>query len=178
MEPIENPGVSCQRQQRRKMPVAQPKWRQFSVEVGGLLEIVFFAIKVTFVSSQFPTDFDSQNRCLCSRRSHGPLLRAFCLCFHFKVSVLTVESGLSFSRQASNTHVNQDVRKKGFVAPAMSVEFITYFLGELLTLWQVESACFPGDYRPVHPPNSSVFATDLKAEYGNTDSSASLRIRV
>ena len=42
-----------------------------------------FAIKVTFVGSKFLTDFDSQNRCLCSRRSHGPLLRAFCLCFHF-----------------------------------------------------------------------------------------------
>ena len=68
----------------REMPVAQPKRRQFSVEDGGLLEIVFFAIKVTFVGSQFPTDFDSRNRRLCSRRSRGPLLRAFCVCFHFQ----------------------------------------------------------------------------------------------
>ena len=30
------------------------------------------------------TDFYSQNRCVCSMRSHGPLLYAFCLCFHFK----------------------------------------------------------------------------------------------
>ena len=45
---------------------------------------IFFAIKVTFAGYQFLTDFDSQNRCLCSRRSHGALLRAFCLCFHFK----------------------------------------------------------------------------------------------
>ena len=45
---------------------------------------LFFAIKVILVGSQFLTDFDSQNRCLCSRRSHGPLLRAFGLCFHFK----------------------------------------------------------------------------------------------
>ena len=56
-----NPGVSCQRQQRGKMPVAQPKRRQFSVEDGGLLEIIFFAIKVTFVGSQFLTDFDSES---------------------------------------------------------------------------------------------------------------------
>ena len=79
-----NPVDSCQRQQRVKMNVTQPKWRQFCVEDGGLLEIVFLVIKVTFVGSQFLNDFDSQNRCLCSRRSHEPLLRAFCLCFHFK----------------------------------------------------------------------------------------------
>ena len=42
-----------------------------------------FVIKVIFVGYQFLTDFDSQNRCLCSRRSHGPLFCAFCLCFHF-----------------------------------------------------------------------------------------------
>ena len=28
------------------------------------------------------TDFYSQNRCVCSTRSHGPLLCAFCLSFH------------------------------------------------------------------------------------------------
>ena len=37
-----NPGVGCQRQQRAEMTVAQPKWRQFCVEDGGLLEIIFF----------------------------------------------------------------------------------------------------------------------------------------
>ena len=31
------------------------------------------------------TDFYSQNRCVCSMRSHGPLLCAFCLSFHFKL---------------------------------------------------------------------------------------------
>ena len=31
------------------------------------------------------TDFYSQNRCVCSKRSHGPLLCAFCLSFHFKL---------------------------------------------------------------------------------------------
>ena len=31
------------------------------------------------------TDFYSQNRCVCSTRSHGPLLCAFCLSFHFKL---------------------------------------------------------------------------------------------
>ena len=31
------------------------------------------------------TDFYSQNRCVCSTRSHGPLLCAFCLSFHFKI---------------------------------------------------------------------------------------------
>ena len=30
------------------------------------------------------TDFYSQNRCVCSTRSRGPLLCAFCLSFHFK----------------------------------------------------------------------------------------------
>ena len=30
------------------------------------------------------TDFYSHNRCVCSTRSHGPLLCAFCLSFHFK----------------------------------------------------------------------------------------------
>ena len=79
-------------QQRGKMHVAQPKWRQFSVEDGGLLEIVFFAIKVPFVGSQFLTDFYSQKRCLCSKRSHGPLLRAFCLCFYFKQVILRLLS--------------------------------------------------------------------------------------
>ena len=34
------------------------------------------------------TDFYSQNRCVCSTRSHGPLLCAFCLSFHFKFSAL------------------------------------------------------------------------------------------
>ena len=29
------------------------------------------------------TDFYSQNRCVCSTRSHGPLLCAVCLSFHF-----------------------------------------------------------------------------------------------
>ena len=33
------------------------------------------------------TDFYSQNRIVCSTRSHGPLLCAFCLSFHFKIEV-------------------------------------------------------------------------------------------
>ena len=33
------------------------------------------------------TDLYSQNRCVCSTRSHGPLLCAFCLSFHFKTSM-------------------------------------------------------------------------------------------
>ena len=37
------------------------------------------------------TDFYSQNRCVCSTRSHGPLLCAFCLSFHFKVLVPACE---------------------------------------------------------------------------------------
>ena len=31
------------------------------------------------------TDFYSQNRCVCSTRSHGPLLCAFCLSFHYEL---------------------------------------------------------------------------------------------
>ena len=33
------------------------------------------------------TDFYSQNRCVCSTRSHGPLLCAFCLSFHFNLHI-------------------------------------------------------------------------------------------
>ena len=54
------------------------------IQYGGLLEIVLFAIKVTFAGYQFMTDFYSQNLCVCSTRSHGPLLCAFCISFHFK----------------------------------------------------------------------------------------------
>ena len=32
------------------------------------------------------TDFYPQNRGVCSTRSHGPLLYAFCLCFYFKAA--------------------------------------------------------------------------------------------
>ena len=37
----------------------------FCVEDGDFLEIVFFAIKVTFVGYQFMTDFGSQNDSVC-----------------------------------------------------------------------------------------------------------------
>ena len=40
------------------------------------------------------TDFYSQNRCVCSTRSHGPLLCAFCLSFHFKAASC-IRAGLS-----------------------------------------------------------------------------------
>ena len=39
------------------------------------------------------TDFYSQNRCVCSTRSHGPLLCAFCLSFHFNAK----EAGTLFA---------------------------------------------------------------------------------
>ena len=42
------------------------------------------------------TDFYSQNRCVCSTRSHGPLLCAFCLSFHFNNVVLN-DSHSSFT---------------------------------------------------------------------------------
>ena len=47
------------------------------------------------------TDFYSQNRCVCSTRSHGPLLCAFCLSFHFKLSAIPCYdlSALQSSRQ-------------------------------------------------------------------------------
>ena len=41
------------------------------------------------------TDFYSQNRCVCSTRSHGPLLCAFCLSFHFKGSIGATSKRLS-----------------------------------------------------------------------------------
>ena len=56
-----NGADSEPRQQRGKITVTQPNWRQFCVEDGGLLENVFLAIKVTFVGYQFLTDFDSES---------------------------------------------------------------------------------------------------------------------
>ena len=50
------------------------------------------------------TDFYSQNRCVCSTRSHEPLLCAFCLSFHFNVlSVFYIKPG-KVSRIA-NSHI-------------------------------------------------------------------------
>ena len=46
------------------------------------------------------TDFYSQNRCVCSTRSHGPLLCAFCLSIHF-----------NFERYAKN-FILKDMQKK------------------------------------------------------------------
>ena len=40
--------LSTTAQQRGKMPVTQPKWRQFCVEDGCLLEIVFFCDQIYF----------------------------------------------------------------------------------------------------------------------------------
>ena len=42
------------------------------------------------------TDFYSQNRCVCSTRSHGPLLCAFCLSFHFKSTILLMLESEAF----------------------------------------------------------------------------------
>ena len=39
------------------------------------------------------TDLYSQNRCVCSTRSHGPLLCAFCLSFHFNINVKHINFG-------------------------------------------------------------------------------------
>ena len=43
------------------------------------------------------TDFYSQNRCVCSTRSHGPLLCAFCLSFHFNMPRLIINCNLGLS---------------------------------------------------------------------------------
>ena len=40
------------------------------------------------------TDFYSQNRCVCSTRSHGPLLCAFCLSFHFNQLLVAAINGV------------------------------------------------------------------------------------
>ena len=57
------------------------------------------------------TDFYSQNRCVCSTRSHGPLLCAFCLSFHFKsqaeflgkISVKAMIIGLWIAMRVNNS---------------------------------------------------------------------------
>ena len=48
-------------------------------------------------------DFYSQNRCVCSTRSHGPLLCAFCLSFHLCVGT-TFYVRLSGSTCANKTN--------------------------------------------------------------------------
>ena len=49
------------------------------------------------------TDFYSQNRCVCSTRSHGPLLCAFCLSFHFN-SVSGVRVMSKIQSHATDSH--------------------------------------------------------------------------
>ena len=48
----------------REMTASQPKWRQLCVEYGGLLEIVFFAIKVTFRLSVYDWFVLSESMCM------------------------------------------------------------------------------------------------------------------
>ena len=47
------------------------------------------------------TDFYSQNRCVCSTRSHGSLLCAFCLSFHFNVCIVLHRTVLDLSVTAA-----------------------------------------------------------------------------
>ena len=48
------------------------------------------------------TDFYSQNRCVCSTRSHGPLLCAFCLSFHFNMFLSTIGSEINTELKQTN----------------------------------------------------------------------------
>ena len=50
------------------------------------------------------TDFYPQNRDVCSTRSHGPLLYAFCLCFYFKIThvIEGLDSGMFFKYRTDN----------------------------------------------------------------------------
>ena len=50
------------------------------------------------------TDFYSQNRCVCSTRSHGPLLCAFCLSFHFN-DLYNTSDVLKFVLFADDTNI-------------------------------------------------------------------------
>ena len=60
------------------------------------------------------TDFYSQNRCVCSTRSHGPLLYAFCLCFHSKykealnATTKEIRSSKRMFEQKLATNIKQD----------------------------------------------------------------------
>ena len=49
------------------------------------------------------TDFYPQNRGVCSTRSHGPLLYAFCLCFYFNdISSLRPRSCFTVARPTAD----------------------------------------------------------------------------
>ena len=64
------------------------------------------------------TDFYSQNRCVCSTRSHGPLLYAFCLCFHFNDSSLTrffEKADLEFPEHSRNPLASWFVLEDGLL---------------------------------------------------------------
>ena len=50
------------------------------------------------------TDFYSQNRCVCSTRSHGSLLCAFCLSFHFNSSIYVLSCGIIDSVEGYRDH--------------------------------------------------------------------------
>ena len=57
------------------------------------------------------TDFYSQNRCVCSTRSHGPLLCAFCLSFHFNIVCRTNKTELiAFQMMTFFGHLAQSLR--------------------------------------------------------------------
>ena len=71
----------------REMTASQPKWRQLCVEYGGLLEIVFFAIKVTFAGYQFMTDFYSRIDVYALRDLMGHCYVHFAFLFTLKTSL-------------------------------------------------------------------------------------------
>ena len=59
------------------------------------------------------TDFYPHNRGVCSTRSHGPLLYAFCLCFYFKSFVIHIRANVEESKLTSLTLINaRSVRNK------------------------------------------------------------------
>ena len=113
---------------------------------------------------QLLIDFYSQNQCLCSSRSHGPLLCAFCLCFHIKQKRCH-DASLSHSRCRCCPSIQTpfclslphlcpafSIRSLGALAPHISIttHSISWSIQSTKHTYVHVSLVFPGLLR--HPP--------------------------
>ena len=76
------------------------------------------------------TDFYPQNRGVCSTRSHGPLLYAFCLCFYFNHQRVSL---------AINANFNTDVTA---IFWEMIAHVENYYYKEINHNWKINQSYF------------------------------------
>ena len=105
------------------------------------------------------TDFYSQNRCVCSTRSHGPLLCAFCLSFHFNDLASKFPCYLfaddCIIEQYGETAVSA-VNKTNIIIP----EITNWYQNNLLTLNCSKTAVLVISNKPVNKANLAVIKID------------------